>query len=312
MVICPACSRANSEFNAFCQVCGTTLAAPEAARSRSSGSISAVLGPGTLFGQYEIQGLIGAGSTGHVYRAWSRLLGHSVALKLLYAELAKDQRAQARIRREAQAASALHHPGIATVYEVGENNGRPYIAMALYEGETLETRFARGPLLVADVTRIGAEIASALGAAHGGGITHRDVKPANIILTVEGGVKLVDFGLAKMVNAGAPTLTRTGAVVGTVRYMAPEQLGGEAIDHRADLWSLGVILYEALAGTPPFADGGAARSIFTSEPALISSLRSDTPKELGELISELLRKDPAARVQSAHEVERRLRTLPFP
>jgi serine/threonine-protein kinase len=167
----------------------------------------------------------------------------------------------------------------------------------------------RGRLSADDTIRIGADVASALSAAHQGGITHRDVKPANIILTRDGGVKLVDFGLAKMMHGEPSPLTRTGAVLGTISYMAPEQLGGEPSDHRVDLWALGVVLYESVAGVLPFRGAGAARRILIGDAAPLSSVAKDVPAALDDLVNKLLQKDPAARLQTAWEVERRLRLL---
>ena len=309
--VCPACGSFNSEFNAFCHSCGTPL-------SSSVGDTAIVnprtpgpaLTPGTPVARYEILELIGRGAMGDVYRVADRDVGLHFALKLLSAELADNQTAQARLRREARAVGALQHRSIAGIHEMGEHMGRPFIVMALHEGDTLREVLTMGPLAISEAVRVGAELASALDAAHQAGITHRDVKPANIILARSGGVKLVDFGLAKLTDVAAPRLTRTGAVLGTIAYMSPEQLGGESVDHRADLWSLGVVLYESLAGTPPFMGSGLARRILMEEPDPVSSRRMDVPSELAKLVEQLLRKDPSSRVESAREVERRLRALP--
>lgn len=306
MVACPACRTPNTEFNAFCRVCSLLLTGGDRSTDDGTAAADAVL-KGTVVSHYEVIELIGAGAMGQVYRAFDRALGRQVALKFLSAGLAGDHRAKERMRREAQAASALDHPAIATIFEVAEHDGRPFIAMMLYEGETLAAALSRGALGVAEVVRIGVELASALSAAHGAGIVHRDVKPANVMLTRSGGVKLVDFGLAKMAASGDTLLTRTGSIVGTVAYMAPEQLAGEVVDHRADLWSLGVLLYEAMSGSLPIVGDGLAHRILTKDPVPLTTARSDVPKPLARLVMQLLKKDPGARIQSAADVEQALR-----
>lgn len=309
MVACPACRTPNSEFNAFCRVCSMVLTAGDRSTgSEASPHTGGGIPKGTVVSHYEVQDLIGAGAMGQVYRAFDGALGRPVALKFLSSGLADDRRARERMRREAQAASALDHPGIATIFEVSEHEGRPFISMMLYEGETLAAALQRGPLSIREAARIGTELASALAAAHSAGIVHRDVKPANVMLTRSGAVKLVDFGLAKIeAGAEATMLTRTGSILGTVAYMAPEQLAGEAIDHRADLWSLGVLLYEAISGRLPIAGEGLAHRILTKDPVPLASARADVPRPVARLVMRLLKKAPAMRVQSAAEVERSLR-----
>jgi serine/threonine protein kinase len=263
---------------------------------------------GTVVGRYEIKRLIGAGAAGEVYAAVERDSGRRVAMKFLSSDLTGDIKARERLKREARAVRALDHPGIAKVFEIAEAEGRPYIAMELHEGRALTERFARGPVPLLDLVRIGAEIASALGAAHGKRIVHRDVKPANVLLTVGGQVKLVDFGLAKVGGTlGGTKLTRTGAVVGTMGYMAPEQLAGEAVDHRADLWSLGVVLYEGAFGRLPFWGQGLARRILMDRPAGLDEPPPELPAGLVRLLSSLLEKEPRKRIQSASRVEAALR-----
>lgn len=310
LIACPACRTPNAEFNAFCRVCSGLLTGTESAGAGIAADHShAILSKGTVVSHYEVLDLIGAGAMGQVYRAFDRHLGRQVALKFLSIGLAGDRRARERMRREAQAASALDHPGIATIFEVAEHEGRPFIAMMLYEGETLAAVLSRGPLPIREAARIGMELASALATAHGAGIVHRDVKPANVILTRAGGVKLVDFGLAKTVASAETTaLTRTGSILGTVAYMAPEQLTGEVVDHRADLWSLGVLLYEAFSGSLPIVGAGLAHRILTKDPVPLSAARRDVPRPLARLVMRLLEKDPARRIQTAKEVEEALRT----
>lgn len=197
---------------------------------------------------------------------------------------------------EARAAAALEHPAICTVHEIGESeDGRLFIAMACYDGETLEQRIARGPLPVADAVAIATRIASGLAAAHARGVVHRDVKPGNVMLTADGGIKLLDFGLAKVADL---TLTRPGTTPGTVAYMSPEQVRGEPVDARTDLWSLGVVLYEMLTGVRPFrgeSDRVLLGRIPHEEPKPLRDLRPETPGSLARIVERLLRKDPDAR-----------------
>ena len=203
---------------------------------------------GTTVAHYRIISRIGAGGMGTVYLAEDTTLNRRVALKFLQAESAGSRDGAARLLREARAASALDHPHIATIYQVGDHAGQPFIAMAHYDGETLEARLARGPVSMAEVARIVAEMADALAAAHAAGIVHRDLKPSNVMLTGTGSVKVLDFGLAKVETAETITkLTGEGATLGTASYMSPEQATGEDVDARSDLWSLGVVTYEMLA-----------------------------------------------------------------
>jgi serine/threonine protein kinase len=208
---------------------------------------------------------------GVVYLAEDTRLHRKVALKFLPPALARDARTNARFEREAQAASMLDHPHVATVYEIGEWDGQAFIAMAYYDGETLKQRLDRGPLPTADAVTVVAQEAAGVAAAHAAGIVHRDLKPANVILTRDGQAKILDFGIAKVVapDADAATrLTSTGSTVGTAAYMSPEQARGEEVDERTDVWSLGVLLYEALTGRLPFAEHPAA---------MLASILSDSP-----------------------------------
>ena len=208
---------------------------------------------GKTVSHYRIVGRLGAGGMGEVFQAEDTKLKRTVALKFLPPELSRDAEAKRRFLHEAEAAAALDHPNICTVYEVGEvEDERLFIAMACYTGETLRDRIARGPLPLEEALRIAQEAAAGLAHAHGRGIVHRDVKPANLFLTAEGLVKVLDFGLAKLA-AGSARDARTGTTLGTAGYMSPEQARGEATDARTDVWSLGVVLYEMVAGRPPFA-----------------------------------------------------------
>ncbi|HYG61909.1 MAG TPA: protein kinase, partial [Thermoanaerobaculia bacterium] len=233
---------------------------------------------------------------GVVYRAVDLDLGREVALKFLPPQAVRPID-EARFRREAQAAAALDHPNIGTVHEIGEHNGRRFLAMAFYEGETLAERLERSgaPLPMPEVAAIAAQVASALAAAHGAGIVHRDLKPSNLMLTRNGRVKLLDFGLARPM--GSPTLTEEGFLVGTVAYMAPEQLSGEGSDQRADLWALGVVLYEMLTGGRPFDQGhrGLVHAILHEDPPPLRRGRPEIPQALAVIVERCLEKDPSRR-----------------
>jgi protein kinase-like protein/parallel beta helix pectate lyase-like protein len=270
--------------------------------------------PGQSVSHYRILGQLGRGGMGLVYRATDTRLGRTVALKFLAPGLAQDPRARARFVREAQAASALDHPNIGTIFEIGESGGRPYIAMALYEGRTLRQRLEQGPLALDEARSILVPIASALAAAHEKGIVHRDLKPANVMLT-RSGVKLLDFGLAKRLEEPGgqdARLTEAGEMLGTVAYMAPEQARGQAVDHRTDLWALGVVAYEMLAVASPFESENRVTTlwrILNEEPASLAEQRPGLPPAFEAAVSRLLRKDPAERWQSAAEF---LQALPQP
>ena len=207
--------------------------------------------PGSTLGPYDIRAELGHGGMGVVYTAHDPRLKRQVAIKLLTADLTRDETAKQRFLQEAQAASALDHPNICTIFEINETpDGQLYLVMAYYEGETLKQRIEQGSLGVDDAIDIATQVGQGLAEAHGAGIVHRDIKPANLLIAKGGVVKILDFGLAKL--AGAEGVTQTGTAVGTVAYMSPEQARGEEVDHRTDIWSLGVVLYEMLSGQPPF------------------------------------------------------------
>ena len=209
------------------------------------------LSPGAQLGPYAIIAQLGAGGMGVVYTAHDPRLDRQVAIKILPPDLTRDETAKQRFLQEAKAASALDHPNICTIFEINETeDGQLYLVMAYYEGETLKDRIERKPLALDDAIDIATQVGLGLAEAHGAGIVHRDIKPANLLIATSGVVKILDFGLAKL--AGTDDVTQTGAALGTVAYMSPEQTRGEAVDQRTDIWSLGVVLYEILAGTPPF------------------------------------------------------------
>ncbi|MBN1827257.1 MAG: protein kinase [Candidatus Eisenbacteria bacterium] len=263
---------------------------------------------GRTVSHYRIVEKIGRGGMGVVYKAEDLRLGRPVALKFLHADLLRHIDAKSRFLTEARAASALDHPHICTVYEIGESEEEGlFLALAWYDGESLRERIRRGPLPTEDAARFARQIAEALAAAHDKGIVHRDVKPANIMLAEDRSAKLLDFGLAKLIGSDGPT--RTGTTVGTVSYMAPEQVRGEEADHRADIWALGVVLYEMLAGRLPFR-GGNERAVFHSilevphEP--VEKIRPDAPPDLVRVVNRCLVKNRSGRCSDAREAARDL------
>src|SRR5215210_332352 len=257
---------------------------------------------------YRVLGLLGRGGMGVVYRALDEKTGQEVALKLLAAD--RVQGDGDRFRREARAAASLDHPNIAKVLEIGDHQGHLFLAMPLYEGETLKKRLDRAeeiaPMPLSEIVSIAAQLASALETAHTAGIVHRDLKPANLMLTRGGRLKLLDLGLALW--EGSSRLTDVGRAVGTLAFMAPEQLRGEEVDARADLWSFGAVLYEMLAGRPPFVRGPhgsleeQVQMILESEPPPLREARPDTPDVLARIIERCLRKEPKERYATAGEI----------
>lgn len=263
---------------------------------------------GTTVAHYRIAAELGSGSMGVVYRAEDTLLERSVALKVLPPELSSDPAAKRRFLREARAASRLDHPNICTIHEIGETeDGRLFIVMAHYRGETLEARIARGQLEIGEACVIATQLARGLARAHAEDVVHRDVKPANVLLTAggpadPGWVKILDFGLARV--PGDAKLTQSGASLGTPSYMSPEQIRGE-VDARCDVWSLGVVMFEMLAGRLPFTGSFTHEmiySIFHRQPVPVAALRPDVPSWLALLIDRLLARDPAQRVTAARDV----------
>lgn len=259
--------------------------------------------PGTTVGSYTLEERLGEGGMGVVYRAVDERLDRAVALKFLAPAVADDASAKERFVLEARAAAALDHPNICTILEIGEApGGDVYIAMPFYQGETLKSRIGRGPLPVGEALELAAQISRGLGAAHERGIVHRDIKPANVILSRDGTAKILDFGIAKVADVA---LTRTGAALGTIRYMSPEQARGEPVDHRTDLWSLGVVLYETLTGTHPFpgADEQAVRAAILGAPHVpLEEEDLEVPEALSSIIDRALMKERDDRYGSAAEL----------
>ena len=292
------------------------------------------LASGLRLGPYEISGLLGAGGMGEVYKASDTRLGRPVALKVLPSHLAGDGERRQRLALEAKAISALSHPNICVLHDVGHQDGIDYLVMEYLEGETLAARLRRGPLPLAEALRLAGEMAVAIDLAHRAGIVHRDLKPGNVMLT-KAGTKLMDFGLAKLrehedhrqegawadratMTRGAP-LTQAGTIVGTLGYMAPEQLEGRGADARTDIFALGVVLYEMVTGTSAFngtSQASLIAAILGSEPRPVSSIDPRSPPALDRVVSACLAKDPDQRWQSAHDLGRSCagspRTRPVP
>ncbi len=254
---CPRCGSENPDSTRFCGHCAAPLgsgagAGPDAASlTKTLVTPGRVLKPGAVIaGKYRIVEAVGARGMGVVYKAEDLKLKRAVALKFLPPHLIDSADLKERFLVEAQAAAALNHPNICVIHEVGESEGRPYIAMEYVEGETLRDRVKKGALEPTEAVDIINQVAAGLGEAHGKGIVHRDVKSANIMVTAKGRAKVMDFGLAKL--RGGSSLTKSQTTVGTVAYMSPEQARGQELDERTDIWSLGVVLYELLSGNLPF------------------------------------------------------------
>jgi len=300
---CPKCQFENPDDTIYCGKCAVPLAdAQEMAISKtitiqqptkfiSKGSI--------LAGKYRIQEPIGKGGMGVVYKAEDIKLERTVALKFLPADLTEDPEARERFVREAKAAAALSHPHICTIYEIGEEENQFFIAMECIEGQSLKQKIHKGPLDQVKALDIAIQVAEGLEEAHKKRIAHRDIKPGNIMVTDKGTAKVMDFGLAKVF--GASLITKEAKTMGTIAYMSPEQAQGQSVDHRTDIWSLGVVLYEMITGQLPFKgdyDQSMIHSILNHEPEPITKIRKDLSSGLEQVIYKALAKNPYDRYQS--------------
>ncbi len=283
------------------------------------------LSSGTRLGPYEILGAVGAGGMGEVYKARDTRLERTVAIKVLPSDVSASPEARQRFEREAKMVSQLSHPHICALYDVGREGEIEFLVMEYLEGETLSERLARGPVPLEQALRHGIEIADALDKAHRQGIVHRDLKPGNVMLT-KSGVKLLDFGLAKLRQAeteplasrlsalatqGTP-LTAEGTILGTLQYMAPEQLEGKEADGRTDIFAFGAVLYEMATGRRPFSGGSQASliaAILEREPEPVSAVQPMTPPALDRVVKTCLAKDPEERWQTAHDIGVQLRWI---
>ena len=292
--------------------------APELVTNDKAGALV-----GKLIGHYRIESLIGVGGMGEVYLARDERLGRKAALKLLPDNLTIDEAQLSRFKNEARSASALNHPNILTVYEIGAEADRQFIAMEFIEGVTLRASITCGRIKPHAALEIAVQVASALAAAHAAGVVHRDIKPENIMLRPDGYVKVLDFGIAKLTEhrpalgddtseTTAKLQTRPGLVLGTARYMSPEQARGQKVDARSDIWSLGVVLYEMVGGSPPFhgeTPSDCIAAILTTEPPSLSGVLPDVPLKLESILQKALRKNSDERYQTTKEMLADLRIL---
>src|SRR5882672_1645412 len=290
---------------------------------------------GTKLGPYEIQSALGAGGMGEVYRALDTRLDRTVAVKVHASHLSSSPELKQRMEREGRAISSLNHPHICQLYDIGSQNGTDYLVMEFREGETLAARMRKGAMPLAEVFKMRIAVAEALAVAHRPGIVHRDLKPGNIMLTA-GGAKLMDFGLAKPlgVQSAAPgsgtqppsftaaatmsgpsplsPLTTAGSIIGTIQYMAPEQIEGKEADGRSDIFAFGAVLYEMVAGKRPFAGKSQislASSILEADPEPISAVKPLTPTALEHVVTTCLQKNPEERFQTAHDIKLELQWI---
>jgi serine/threonine protein kinase/tetratricopeptide (TPR) repeat protein len=291
-------------------------AAPELLIDERAGALI-----GQLIGHYRVEALLGAGGMGEVYLARDEQLGRKVALKLLPDRFTADETQLNRFKREARTASALNHPNILTVHEIGADGSRHFIATEFIEGKTLRSAMARGKLNLAEALDIAVQIGSALAAAHKSGVLHRDIKPENIMLRPDAYVKVLDFGIAKLVEQQPPapradtlamTLTEKGMLLGTTSYMSPEQARGQPLDARTDIWSFGVVLYEMLAGVPPFkgeTPSDCIAALLKTEPPPLTLKELEVPRRLEQIVQKALRKNKEERYQSIDEMLAELRGI---
>ena len=301
-------SALKDQAESFIEVPALEVAAKGMAQNQAQSLVGRQVGP------YKIHSLLGVGGMGEVYLAQDPRLDRAIALKILPTELASDPDRIRRFIREARAASGLKHPNVATIYEIGKSDEFHFIAMEYVEGQTLADKISGRPLPIAEIVDIGIQVADALDEAHRKGITHRDIKPANLMLTSREQVKILDFGLAKVTRPEGQALgsdistvvkTETGVVMGTVQYMSPEQVLGKEVDHRTDIFSLGVVLYEMATGRLPFTGTSSSETmdrVLHGQPEAIARFNYDVPAELERIIRKCLEKDRERRYQSARDL----------
>jgi serine/threonine-protein kinase len=311
---CPKCQFDNPEDTRFCGNCAEPLEPgkdiPVSPTKTLQTPIREFTKGSTVASKYEVIEELGKGGMGVVYKAKDTKLKRTVALKFLSPELTSDKEAKERFIHEAQTASALDHPNICTVHEIDEDQGQMFIAMAYIEGQSLREKVKAGPLKLDETLDIAIQVTQGMHEAHEKGVVHRDIKSANVMVTAKSQAKIMDFGVAKL--AGQTRFTRTGTTMGTVAYMSPEQARGEKVDHRTDIWSLGVVLYEMVIGQLPFKgdhEQAMMYSILNEEPEPMTGMRTGVPMELERVVNKALTKDPAVRYQHADDMLVDLRLL---
>ncbi len=302
---CPKCQHMNPDDALYCGRCATSLRTADGVSVSVTKTIVSPVPEGSILaGKYRIIDKLGEGGMGVVYRAEDVRLERTVVLKFLPSTLTQDAKARERFIQEAKAASSLDHPNICTIHEIDETeDGQVFIAMPCYEGESLKERILQGPTEREKALDVAIQVAQGLDKAHKQGIVHRDIKPGNIMITQDEVVKIVDFGLAKL--SGQAKLTRTGTAIGTLAYMSPEQASGEEVDHRTDIWSVGVVLYEMLTGQLPFGgehEGSLVYSIVYESPQSMRKIEPKIKPELESVVGKALEKNPADRYQSMGEL----------
>ena len=309
---CPKCQFNNPDDTVYCGKCAAPLKSPEEISvTKTLITPTGRLPKGsTIAGKYQILEELGRGGMGVVYKAKDTKLKRTVALKFLPPELTHVSEVKERFMREAQAAAALDHPNICTVHEFDEAEEKTYISMAYIEGQSLKKKIESGPLEIDEALRIATQVAEGLQEAHKKGVVHRDIKSANIMVTEKDQAKIMDFGLARM--TGGTLLTKEGMAMGTIAYMSPEQARGEEVDHRTDIWSLGVVLYEIFSGQLPFKgehDQAVVYSILKEKPGSIINLHPNVPMSIEQVVCKTLEKDPDKRYQQIEELIEDLRSI---
>ena len=309
---CPKCQTDNPDTQKFCGECAMPLPSPKEipVTKTLEKPIQELLGGTTFAGRYQIIQELGRGGMGVVYKAQDTKLKRTVALKFLPQELTHISEVKDRFMREAQAAAALDHPNICTVYEFDEAEEKPFISMAYIEGQSLKKKIDSGPLELNEALRIGIQVAEGLQEAHKKGVVHRDIKSANIIVDERGQAKIMDFGLARV--TGGTLVTQEGMTMGTVAYMSPEQARGEEVDHRTDIWSLGVVLYEMIGRQRPFRsdqEQALIYAILNEEPELVATLRKDVPIGFEMILHKCLHKDARNRYKDMETLIKELNSI---